>query len=41
MYVTSARESLSPAEMAGEPLSGAIFAFRPGATGIPGVPFNG
>jgi sugar lactone lactonase YvrE len=41
MYVTSARESLSPAEIEGEPLSGAIFAFRPGATGIAGVPFDG
>jgi sugar lactone lactonase YvrE len=41
MYVTSARESLSPAEIEGEPLSGAIFAFRPGAMGIAGVPFNG
>jgi sugar lactone lactonase YvrE len=41
MYVTSARESLSPEEIAGEPLSGAIFAFRPGATGIAGVPYNG
>jgi sugar lactone lactonase YvrE len=41
MYVTSARESLSAAEIADEPLSGAIFAFRPGEKGLPGVPFDG
>lgn len=41
MYVTSARESLSAVEIAEEPLSGAIFAFRPGVAGIPGTPFNG
>jgi sugar lactone lactonase YvrE len=41
IYVTSARESLSAAEIAEEPLSGAIFSFRPGVTGLPAVPFEG
>jgi sugar lactone lactonase YvrE len=41
MYITSARESLSPAEIAEEPLSGALFSFRPGVTGFAGVPFHG
>lgn len=41
MYVTSARQSLSAAELAEEPLAGALFSFRPGVKGLPEVPFAG
>ena len=35
LYVTSARQYLSPEELAREPLAGAIFSFRPGVKGLP------
>jgi sugar lactone lactonase YvrE len=41
MYVTSATETLSKAQIAEEPLAGGLFAFRPGVTGLPEVPFDG
>lgn len=41
MYVTSARETLTPAELAQEPLAGGLFAFRPGFAGIAEAPFGG
>jgi sugar lactone lactonase YvrE len=41
MYVTSATQTLSAAEIAQEPLAGGLFAFRPGVTGLPEVPFDG
>lgn len=41
MYVTSSRETLSPAEIAEEPNCGGLFAFLPGVAGIPEVPFQG
>ena len=34
LYVTSAREGLSPAALAGQPLAGGLFAFRPGVKGL-------
>ncbi|MBV9244527.1 MAG: SMP-30/gluconolactonase/LRE family protein [Methylobacteriaceae bacterium] len=41
MYVTSARETLTAAEIEEEPLAGGLFAFRPGVHGIAEVPFAG
>ncbi len=41
LYVTSARESLSAAEIAEEPLAGGLFCFRPGVAGLPETPFAG
>jgi sugar lactone lactonase YvrE len=41
MYVTSARETLTPAEIAQGPLAGGLFAVRPGFAGIAEVPFAG
>jgi hypothetical protein len=32
---------LSAADIAQEPLAGGLFAFRPGITGLPEVPFDG
>lgn len=40
MYVTSSRETLSPAEIAEEPACGGLFTFRPGVVGIPEIPFQ-
>jgi sugar lactone lactonase YvrE len=34
MYVTSARDKLSPAQLAAEPLAGALLRLRPGKCGI-------
>jgi sugar lactone lactonase YvrE len=34
LYVTSAREVLSEAQIAEEPLSGGIFSIRPGIAGM-------
>ncbi|MEO0999686.1 MAG: SMP-30/gluconolactonase/LRE family protein [Pseudomonadota bacterium] len=35
LYITTAREGLSEAEIAADPLAGAIFVAEPGATGLP------
>jgi len=34
LYVTSARDELSDAELAGQPLAGGLFAFEPGVVGL-------
>jgi sugar lactone lactonase YvrE len=41
LYVTSARVSLSEAELEREPLAGGVFAFEPGVSGCPVSPFAG
>lgn len=41
LYVTSARDSLSPAELLEEPQAGGLFALRPGVRGLPETPFDG
>ena len=41
MYVTTAREGMSEAELDRYPLSGSVFRFSPGATGRPPVAFAG
>ena len=41
MYITSARQSLSVAQLQEEPLAGALFAFRPGIPGVAEAPFAG
>ena len=41
LYVTSARDSLTPEELIEEPVAGGLFAFRPGVTGIAETPFIG
>lgn len=41
LYVTSAREGLSEAELARQPLAGSLFAFRPGVRGLPLPAFAG
>lgn len=41
LYVTSARDGLDAAQLAKEPLAGAILAFEPGVTGLPEPRFAG
>lgn len=41
LYVTSARDGLDDAQLAKEPLAGAIFAFEPGMQGLPEPRFAG
>lgn len=41
LYITSARETLSPETLAREPWSGALMAFRPGVKGLAPPPFAG
>ena len=41
LYVTSARHRLSDAQLAAEPLAGAVLALEPGVTGLPGNRFAG
>jgi sugar lactone lactonase YvrE len=41
LYITSATETLSDAEIAEEPLAGSVFACTPGVRGIPETPFAG
>ncbi|HEX5378578.1 MAG TPA: SMP-30/gluconolactonase/LRE family protein [Phenylobacterium sp.] len=41
LYVTSARQGLSPADLAAQPLAGSLFAFEPGVTGLPLPAFAG
>lgn len=40
LYITSARQSLGPAELAEQPLAGALFRIRPGVRGVPAVAFG-
>lgn len=35
LYITSAREDLEPAALAGQPLAGSLFRCRPGVRGLP------
>ena len=41
LYVTSASTGLSPAELADQPLAGALFVVRPGVRGLEATPFGG
>ena len=41
LYVTSAKIMLSPEELAGEPLAGALFALDVGMAGLPEAEFPG
>ncbi|MHB8294569.1 MAG: SMP-30/gluconolactonase/LRE family protein, partial [Acidimicrobiales bacterium] len=41
MYMTSAREGLSQAELAAEPLAGSLFVCEPGVRGLPASKFRG
>jgi sugar lactone lactonase YvrE len=41
LYVTTAREGMSEAELDHYPLSGSVFRFSPGVTGTPPVAFAG
>lgn len=41
LYITTAREHMTPDDLADAPLSGGIFAVRPGATGLPEELFAG
>jgi sugar lactone lactonase YvrE len=41
LYVTSAWHRLSEAQLAAEPLAGAVFAIEPGVAGLPGNRFAG
>ena len=41
LYVTSARENLSEASLAGQPWAGNLLAFEPGVTGLPLPAFAG
>jgi sugar lactone lactonase YvrE len=41
LYVTSAREGLSEADLARQPLAGSLFAFEPGVVGLPLPAFAG
>ena len=40
LFVTSAREGLTEAELARQPLAGALFALEPGAAGLDIPPFG-
>jgi len=41
LFITSARETMTPRQIADAPLSGGIFAVKPGAKGQAAVPFEG
>ena len=41
LFITTAREGRSAAELMAEPLAGSLFVARPGATGVVAVPYNG
>jgi sugar lactone lactonase YvrE len=41
LYVTSATQRLTPAELAEQPLAGSVFALRPGVQGLPEARFLG
>lgn len=41
LYVTSAREGLSEAQLEGQPLAGSVFALEPGVSGLPLPAFGG
>ena len=41
LYVTSARQRLTPEDIERQPLAGSVFALRPGVTGMPEARFAG
>ena len=41
LFITSARETMTPEQLQGAPLSGSIFAVRPGVKGRAATPFDG
>jgi len=41
LYITSARQRLSPGELEAQPLAGALFVVRPGVKGLPEARFAG
>lgn len=41
LYITSARETMTPDQLKGAPLSGSLFAIDPGVSGLPSTPFGG
>ena len=41
LYVTSARDSLTDAQLADQPIAGGLFRLRPGVAGLPSHPFVG
>ncbi len=41
LYVTSARQTMSHANLARDPLSGRLFAVETGIRGLPSMPFAG
>ena len=41
LYITTAREDFSAADLAREPLAGGLFRCRPGVRGLPPIPFAG
>ena len=41
LFITTARDGLSPADIARQPLAGAVFHWRPGTTGMPPLTFAG
>jgi sugar lactone lactonase YvrE len=41
LFITSATETLTDAQLAEEPLAGSVFAWRPGVRGIAETPFAG
>lgn len=41
LYITTARQGLTPSQQRAQPLAGSIFRHRPGTTGIPVAPFAG
>jgi sugar lactone lactonase YvrE len=41
LYVTNSRQNMTPEQLARYPLSGSVFAVRPGVTGLPEPLFAG
>jgi sugar lactone lactonase YvrE len=41
LYITSARQRLTPEQLAGEPLAGSLFVLRPGVQGLPEGRYGG
>jgi sugar lactone lactonase YvrE len=41
LYITSAAQQLTPAQLAEQPLAGGLFALNPGSTGLPEARFAG
>lgn len=41
LFITSARETMTPDQLRQAPLSGSLFAITPGMKGLPSTPFAG